>query len=205
MIINEKLTNHIPDKYIERRFQRSIIPSSNENIDLLKSTLQMKNFSHIFHNKYNINTLHNPHVNIINGDLLQIYSDMRILSNREILESNNPMFNLYSIKSLDNEEMNSYEYGELVKKHIIPGKLNIIEGGCSFYLYYLRTIVFADQDVKSMFLYYDTSIMGGHLRRRAEVMFLEGAFEEFLRVEKLKKSILKDSTENDESNTRNTI
>jgi tRNA A37 N6-isopentenylltransferase MiaA len=114
--------------------------------------------------------------------MLQIFKNFKLLTNREVLDSNNPMFNLYGQYDINSIEMNSFEYGLLIKDLLKPNCLNIIEGGTSFYQYFLNTKTLNEPefDVKTMYLYYDTSVVGNRLRKRSEIMFLEGVFDEFL-------------------------
>lgn len=92
------------------------------------------------------------------------------------------MFNLYGKFDICNHNnINSFDYGQMVLNSIQPGKLNIIEGGTAFYLYFLKTKILTDfKDIKTLFCYYDTTKVGGLLSERVEKMFIEGAFYEFL-------------------------
>lgn len=197
-MIEEKIENKIPSNYLKKfhpkiiNSEKSFDASEKDNFNQLKLAMRSKYISPRFHSKYELNLKHNPHINIINGDLLQLYKNFRIFSNREVLVSNNPMFNLYAIKDVKLDEVNSFDFGNLVKRNIVPGKLNIIEGGCAFYLYYLKTMIFEDADIKTMYFHYDPSILGTRFRKRAEFMFLEGLLEEFMEIEKLGLSISSD-------------
>ena len=173
------MTNKIKKTY----FKNDLSPSS---LELLISAMPSSNTNR--HNllsnylsKYKINTMYNPDVNIINGDLLQLFKNYRILTNREILKSNNPMFKLYGDLDLGFDKICSHTYSENVIKALDPDKLNIIEGGSAFYLYYLKTRMLKEfEDVRTIFMYFDSRIIGNRLTQRVEKMFIEGGLEEFV-------------------------
>lgn len=180
--------------------QMNLRTSKEEMLDCRKllRALDQTEVQTFFHRKYELGLQFNPHVNVINGDLLQIYQNFQVFTNREILRSNNPMFHLYGDCDLSETEMNSHEYGKLVEGLIRPDCLNVIEGGSSFYLYHLRSMVLDPRrfDVKLLYTYFDTSIVGARLRQRVEIMLLEGMFDEFLSHQTLLRS---KSTENPEA------
>lgn len=129
--------------------------------------------------------MYNPNVNVICGDLLQMFSNFTCLTNREILRSNNPMFNLYGELDIFKTEMNAKIYSELVENAIVPGKLNIVEGGSSFYLSFLRTHFLKDyNDLRSLYMYYDHKFCGPLITERVEILILMGLLQEYFEFTK---------------------
>lgn len=57
-------------------------------------------------------------------------------------------------------------------------------------------------DVKTVFFYYDTMLLGPRFRKRAEIMILEGALDEFLEIDKAKKLFLAENSEAGEKQCR---
>ena len=119
---------------------------------------------------------------MICGDLLHMFKNFTCLSNREVLTSNNPMFKLYGSLDMFQDQMSAHDYSQLVRTAIEPGKLNIIEGGSGFYLYFLKTMFLKDfEDVRTLYMYYDHKFCGKMTTQRVEYLMLMGMFEEYAR------------------------
>lgn len=142
-------------------------------------------------------------VNLICGDILQSYKNFSVLTNNIFVQSNKESriinkltefggtFNLYKKNDLLVDSFNAFEYDEKIKQCLDPERLNLIEGGTGFYLYFLKTKMLVEQDVKTIILFYDHNRNMPTLVNKSKEMFLNGAISEVLNFSKcLKKNKL---------------
>ena len=130
-------------------------------------------------------------VNLICGDVLQLFHNFEILSNRISLNNiyPNPKTSLYGKLNILEDEVSAFHFGEMVKNSLVPGELNIIEGGSGFYHHFLRTKVLNKIEIKTLVFYEENLTLNSKIVKRSIKMFSNGALQEVIDLEEKKKKL----------------